>query len=42
MQVEDEVLGGLAAADRRRLLKLLRQALASGPPQPPWSSEERD
>jgi DNA-binding MarR family transcriptional regulator len=41
-QVEDEVLGGLAAADRRQLLTLLRRALASAPPQPPWSSEDED
>ncbi len=39
-QVEDEVLGGLTAADRRQLLKLLRRALASAPPQPPWCLEE--
>jgi DNA-binding MarR family transcriptional regulator len=39
VQVEDEVLGGLSAADRRRLLALLRKALASAPPQPPWSAE---
>jgi MarR family transcriptional regulator, lower aerobic nicotinate degradation pathway regulator len=38
-QVEDEVLGGLGAADRRRLIALLRKALASAPPQPPWSSD---
>jgi DNA-binding MarR family transcriptional regulator len=42
MQVEDEVLGGLTAADRRQLLTLLRQALVSAPPQPPWRSEEGD
>jgi DNA-binding MarR family transcriptional regulator len=41
-QVEDEVLGGLTAADRRRLLMLLRQALVSAPPQPPWRPEEGD
>ncbi len=41
-QVEDEVLGGLGDADRRRLLTLLRRALASAPPQPPWRSEEGD
>lgn len=35
-KVEDEVLGGLSDADRRQLLALLRQALASAPPQPPW------
>jgi DNA-binding MarR family transcriptional regulator len=38
--VEDEVLGGLSAADRRQLLALLRQALDSAPPQPPWRTEE--
>ena len=42
MQVEDEVLGGLAAADRRQLLTLLRRALVSAPPQPPWRSDEGD
>ena len=42
LQVEDEVLGGLSAADRRELLKLLRRALESAPPQPPWSTEEGD
>ena len=26
-------------ADRRKLLTLLRKALASAPPQPPWSSD---
>ncbi len=41
-QVENEVLGGLTAADRRQLLMLLRQALASAPPQPPWRPEEGD
>jgi MarR family transcriptional regulator, lower aerobic nicotinate degradation pathway regulator len=40
--VEDEILGGLTAADRRQLLALLRQALASAPPQPPWRAEEGD
>jgi DNA-binding MarR family transcriptional regulator len=39
-QVEDEVLGGLSAGDRRQLLTLMRRALVSAPPQPPWSSEE--
>ena len=41
-QVEDEVLGGLSAADRRQLLVLLRRALVSAPPQPPWRPEEDD
>ncbi len=41
-QVEDEVLGGLTDADRRQLLTLLRKALVSAPPQPPWRSEEGD
>jgi MarR family transcriptional regulator, lower aerobic nicotinate degradation pathway regulator len=39
-QVEDEVLGGLSGADRRRLLTLLRRALVSAPPQPPWRADE--
>jgi DNA-binding MarR family transcriptional regulator len=39
-QVEDDVLRGLSAAERRRLLELLRRALASAPPQSPWSSAE--
>ena len=41
-QVEDEVLGGLTAADRSQLLTLLRRALVSAPPQPPWRPEEGD
>lgn len=41
-QVEDEVLGGLTPADRRQLLTLLRRALVSVPPQPPWRPEEGD
>lgn len=41
-QVEDEVLGGLRATERRQLLALLRRALASAPPQPPWHSDEGD
>ena len=41
-QVEDEVLGGLTDAQRRQLLALLRRALASAPPQPPWRTEEGD
>ncbi len=41
-EVEDEILGGLTAADRRELLALLRRALASAPPQPPWRAEEGD
>jgi MarR family transcriptional regulator, lower aerobic nicotinate degradation pathway regulator len=41
-QVEDEVLDGLTAADRRQLLTLLRRALRSAPPQPPWRPEEGD
>jgi DNA-binding MarR family transcriptional regulator len=40
--VEDQVLAGLTAADRRQLLTLLRRALASAPPQPPWRAEEGD
>ena len=40
--VEDEVLGGLDAAERSQLLTLLRRALVSAPPQPPWRAEEGD
>jgi DNA-binding MarR family transcriptional regulator len=41
-EVEDEVLKGLSKTERRELLDLLRQALASSPAQPPWSSAEGD
>jgi DNA-binding MarR family transcriptional regulator len=41
-EAEDEVLGGLTAAERRELLELLRQALTSAPPQPLWSAAEGD
>lgn len=41
-QVEDELLGGLTATERRRLLALLRRTLTSAPPQPAWRSEEGD
>jgi DNA-binding MarR family transcriptional regulator len=41
-EVEDDVLKGLASTERRQLLKLLRQALSSAPPQPLWSSAEGD
>ena len=41
-EVEDEVLRGLTAAERRELLRLLRHALTSAPPQPLWSAEEGD
>ncbi len=40
--VEDEVLGGLTTADRRQLLTLLRQALDSAPPPPPWRADETE
>jgi DNA-binding MarR family transcriptional regulator len=40
--VEDEVLGGLSAAERRQLLSLLRRALSSAPPQPLWRAEEEE
>jgi DNA-binding MarR family transcriptional regulator len=39
-QVENEVLAGLSAAERRELLALLRRALASAPAQPLWSADE--
>jgi len=38
----DEVLRGLSATERRDLLDLLRRALESSPPQPPWRTEEGD
>jgi DNA-binding MarR family transcriptional regulator len=41
-QVEDEVLHGLTAAERRELLTLLRRALDSAPPQSLWRAEEGD
>jgi MarR family transcriptional regulator, transcriptional regulator for hemolysin len=41
-QVEDEVLAGLTAEERRELVTLLRRALDSAPTQPLWSSEEGD
>jgi DNA-binding MarR family transcriptional regulator len=41
-RVEDEVLRGLTAAERRQLLALLRRALSSAPPQSLWSAEEGD
>jgi DNA-binding MarR family transcriptional regulator len=41
-QVEDEVLAGLSSDERRQLVKLLRRAVVSTPPQPPWRSEEGD
>ena len=39
-QVEDEVLRGLTAAERRELLTLLRRALSAAPPQSLWRAEE--
>src|SRR2546427_1543891 len=38
-QVEHDVLAGLTAAERRQLLTLLRRALTSAPPQPPWRAD---
>ncbi len=40
--VEDDVLGDLSASERRLLLSLLRRALVSASPQPPWKLEEGD
>jgi DNA-binding MarR family transcriptional regulator len=42
MQVDDEVLRGLTAAERRQLLTLLRRALDFAPPQSPWRAAEGD
>ena len=41
-KVEDDVLQGLSAAERRQLVGLLRKAFAAAPAQPPWSSKEGD
>jgi DNA-binding MarR family transcriptional regulator len=41
-EVDDEVLQGLTAAERRQLLTLLRRALDSVPPQSLWRAEEGD
>ena len=41
-EVEDAVLQGLASQERRQLMKLLRKALSSAPPQPLWSAAEGD
>lgn len=40
--VEEYVLGELSTSERRQLLTLLRRALVSAPPQPPWRPEEGD
>jgi DNA-binding MarR family transcriptional regulator len=40
VKVEDEVLGGLTAAERRQLLTLLRRAFDSSPDQPLWRAED--
>jgi DNA-binding MarR family transcriptional regulator len=42
LEAEDKVLGGLTAAERRELLRLLRRAFDSAPPQPLWSAAEGD
>jgi DNA-binding MarR family transcriptional regulator len=42
VEVEDEVLRGLTAAERGQLLTLLRRALSSAPPQSLWRAEEGD
>jgi DNA-binding MarR family transcriptional regulator len=42
LQVEDEVLGGLSASERRRLMSLLRRALDTAPAQTPWPGDEPD
>jgi DNA-binding MarR family transcriptional regulator len=39
-EIEDDVLAGLTAGERHQLVTLLRRALASAPPQPPWRTEE--
>jgi DNA-binding MarR family transcriptional regulator len=39
-QVEDDVLGGLSASERRRLMALLQRALDNAPAQTPWQAAE--
>ena len=41
-EVEDDVLQGLSADERRELVALLRKAFAAAPRQPLWSSAEGD
>jgi DNA-binding MarR family transcriptional regulator len=41
-RVERDVLRGLTPTERRQLLTLLRRALSSAPPQPPWRAEEAE
>jgi DNA-binding MarR family transcriptional regulator len=41
-QVDNEVLRGLTARERRELESLLRRALDSAPEQSPWRAEEGD
>jgi DNA-binding MarR family transcriptional regulator len=40
--VEDDVLRGLSATERRQLVTLLRKAFAAAPAQPLWSAAEGD
>jgi DNA-binding MarR family transcriptional regulator len=40
--VEDEVLRGLSADERRELRSLLQRALGEAPPQPAWQAEEEE
>ena len=42
LDVEDEVLRGLTAPQRRELINLMRRALEGAPPQSPWSETEGD
>ena len=42
VQVEDEVLRGLNATERRRMVALLKKADGAAPPQSPWSAAEGD
>jgi DNA-binding MarR family transcriptional regulator len=42
LQVEDDVLSGLTANERRRLTALLKRALGNAPAQTPWRAEEGD
>jgi len=39
-EVEADVLQGLTAPERRTLIALLRKAVATAPPAPPWSGAD--
>lgn len=40
LETEDEIFAGLGTGEREDLVRLLRRALGSVPPQPPWTAAE--